>query len=107
MENFFRKSVLAGLGLFETTKEKVEEFVDEMIKKGEVTQEDRSQYIKETLDKVDERAQEAKAWVTAQVEDAWEKIKPKTAEQITHLQAKIDALSAELNELKEKLTQKE
>lgn len=105
MENFFKKSVLAGIGLFETTKEKVEEFVDDMIKRGEVSQDERSQYVKETMDKVDQRAQEAKAWVTTQVDEAWEKIKPKTVQQIDSLQAKIDALTAELQELKDKLSQ--
>jgi len=106
MEEFFRKSLMAGLGFLDMTKEKVEDFIDDMIKRGEVTQEQRAQYVKETMDKVEQRSQEAKSWITKQVEETWEKIKPKAQQQIDELQNKLDALTAEVTRLREEASSK-
>lgn len=103
MDSFFKKTILAGIGLFALTKEKVEEFVDDLIKKGEVTQDERAQFIKDTMDKVEQRTAEAKEWVTTQVEDTIEKLKPKISQQIDELSQKLDKMSAELEKLKKEL----
>jgi polyhydroxyalkanoate synthesis regulator phasin len=107
MEDLFRKTLLAGLGFMDMTKEKVEDFVDDMIKRGEVQQADKAQYVQDAMTKVDQRAQEAKTWVSQQVEETWEKIKPKAQQQIDELQNKLASLTKELDEMKEKLNSKQ
>lgn len=103
MEMFFKKSMLAGLGLLSLTKEKVEEFIDDLIKRGEISQDQKSQYMKETMEKLDQRRKEASEWVELQVNEVMEKIKPKTTQQIDELNAKIDKIDTELKKLQKEL----
>lgn len=105
MEEFFRKTVMAGMGFLDMTKEKVEDFIDDMIKRGELTQEERGRYVKETMDKVEQRSKEAKEWIQKQVEETVEQLKPKTGKLIEELQEKVDSLSRELQRLREELNQ--
>ncbi|NLP09461.1 hypothetical protein GX408_03585 [bacterium] len=100
MEDFLRKTLMAGLGFMDLTKEKVEDFIDDMIKRGEVKQEERAKYILETMNKVEQRSQEAKSWIQKQVQEAMEEIKPKTQKLVDELQAKLDELTAEVNRLR-------
>ncbi|OPX18958.1 MAG: hypothetical protein BZ151_11825 [Desulfobacca sp. 4484_104] len=57
MEEFWRKSVHFGLGLWDFTKEKVEGVVDEMVKRGEVSQQDRTQAVEEIIEKAQSEQQ--------------------------------------------------
>lgn len=47
MDDFLKKTVHFGLGLFDYTKEKVESLVEEMIKRGELSQQEGSQAVEE------------------------------------------------------------
>ena len=107
MDDVLKKAMMAGLGIFSTTKEKIEELVEEMIQKGEMEQGDKAQFIQETMDKVESRATEAKNWISKQVEETWEKMKPKAQAQIDELQEKLASLSKELEEMKQKMGPKE
>ena len=107
MDDVLKKAMMAGLGICSTTKEKIEEFVEDMIQKGELEQGDKAQVVQETMDKVEARASEAKEWVSKQVEETWEKMKPKAQAQIDELQEKLAGLSKELEEMKAKMGPKE
>ena len=56
-----------------------------------------------TMEKAEARTKEAKDWVSKQVEETWEKIKPKAQQQIDELQEKLASLTQELEELKSKM----
>jgi polyhydroxyalkanoate synthesis regulator phasin len=47
MKEFWRKTWFFGLGLIDTTKEKMEDLVEEMIKRGEVTQQEKAEAIEQ------------------------------------------------------------
>ena len=51
MQDFLRKGFNLGLGALTATKEKVEEVVNELIKKGEVGQEEGKKLINELIEK--------------------------------------------------------
>ncbi len=53
MEDFFKKTIHFGLGLFDYTKEKVETLVEEMVKRGELNQQDSSQAVEELWEKAE------------------------------------------------------
>jgi polyhydroxyalkanoate synthesis regulator phasin len=53
MEDFFKKTVHFGLGLFDYTKEKVENLVEEMVKRGELNQQDSSKAVEELWEKAE------------------------------------------------------
>ena len=61
MLDLFKKAVLMGLGAITLTKEKVEQIVDELIKKGELTEGERSKAIRDFLLKAQEQDRKAKA----------------------------------------------
>jgi len=57
-EDFWRKAWFFGLGLVDFTRAKIEALVDEMIKRGEISQQEGSQVVEEISARM-ETAQEA------------------------------------------------
>jgi polyhydroxyalkanoate synthesis regulator phasin len=51
MEDFFRKAMQFGLGLVDFTREKVEGVVEEMVRRGELSQQDKSGAIAQIMEK--------------------------------------------------------
>lgn len=54
MLDLFRKGYLVGLGLASLTREKVEEVVDELVKRGEVAEKDRPGVIDDMITRMRE-----------------------------------------------------
>jgi polyhydroxyalkanoate synthesis repressor PhaR len=104
--DFFKKSVLFGLGVFDLTKEKAEKLVDEMIKRGEMTQSDKAKAVKELLKGHDERMEKLKKKIDESVEKVTAKVKGKEKEELAKLQKKIDELTKVVEKLEKKLGQK-
>ncbi|GEM_PF-759587 len=102
-----KKAMMAGLGIFAATKEKIEDFVEDMVQRGEMEQGEKAQFVQEAVEKAEARTKEAKEWVTKQVEETWDKLKPKAQQQIDELQEKLASLSKELEEMKAKMGPKE
>ena len=57
MKDFLQKAWYFGLGVFDFTREKVEALVQEMVRRGEISQQESPEAVKELL----ARAQEAQA----------------------------------------------
>jgi polyhydroxyalkanoate synthesis regulator phasin len=100
MKDILQKVWYFGLGVFDFTREKVEPLVDEMVRRGEISQQDSPEAVKELL----ARAQEIQA-------DLWEKIKelvnkalaearPAKAADLEALAQRVAALEAEVKKLK-------
>jgi polyhydroxyalkanoate synthesis regulator phasin len=53
MEDLFKKTISFGIGLFDYTKEKVENLVDEMVKRGELSKQESSQAVEELWEKAE------------------------------------------------------
>ncbi len=51
MDDFLKKTMQFGLGLFDYTKEKVESLVEEMVKRGELSRQESSQAVEELWEK--------------------------------------------------------
>lgn len=51
MEDLFKKTISFGIGLFDYTKEKVEQLVEEMVKRGEVNKQDTTKTVEELWEK--------------------------------------------------------
>ena len=104
--DFFKKSVLFGLGVFDLTREKAEKIVDEMIKRGEMAQSDKAKAVKELLKGHDERMEKLKKKIDESVEKVTAKVKGKDKEELTKLQKKIDELTKVVEKLEKKLSEK-
>jgi polyhydroxyalkanoate synthesis regulator phasin len=89
MEDLFKKTISFGIGLFDYTKEKVETLVEEMVKRGEVSQQDGPQAVEELWEKA---AKEQSAF--------WNKVK-------TYINSIVDEMPlvrrSELKALEERL----
>ncbi|MCK4386382.1 MAG: hypothetical protein KAW52_08980 [candidate division Zixibacteria bacterium] len=101
--DFFKKSVLFGLGVFDLTREKAEKIVDEMIKRGEMSQSDKAKAVKELLKGHDERMKKLKTKIDESVEKVTAKVKGKEKEELAKLHKKIDELTKVVEKLEKKL----
>jgi polyhydroxyalkanoate synthesis repressor PhaR len=104
--DFFKKSVLFGLGVFDLTAEKAEKLVDEMIKRGEMSQSDRAKAVKELLKGHDERMQKLNAKIDETVEKVTAKVRGKEKDELAKLHQKLDNLTKVVEKLEKKLSEK-
>jgi polyhydroxyalkanoate synthesis repressor PhaR len=105
-KDFFEKSLLFGLGLFDLTKEKAEKIVDEMIKRGEMSQSDKAKAVKELLKGHEERISKIKAKVDERVDELATRIRGKEKEELASLHRKLDELTKTVEKLEKKLGEK-
>ena len=92
MFELIRRTVLAGLGAATLTKEKVEELVDELIKRGEVASEKRPKVVQELLAKVEESGKELQERVDKAAKEAVERLGIPTKADLDALHRKMDDL---------------
>ena len=104
--DIIEKAVLAGLGLMDLTKEKAEKIVDELVKRGELSQSDKAKAVKEMLKGHEERMKKIKDKIDTSVEKAVDKFKKTGSKEIQELNQKIDRLSQALEKLEKKLGEK-
>lgn len=98
-----KKALMASIGAMDITREKVEELVDDLIKKGHLNKEERSQTIKELLEKAEERSREAKLWIEEQVRTTVKKIRPAKEEELKDLREQVKTLQKTIAHMEKKL----
>jgi len=99
-----KKALMASIGAMDITREKVEELVDDLIKKGHLNKEERSQTIRDLLERAEERSKEAKLWVEEQVRATVKKLKPAREEEVNDLRQQVKTLQKTIAHLEKKLT---
>ncbi len=96
--DFLKKTISAGLGAIILTEEKIKETVDELVKKGEVSNEESKSVAKEILDRVNEN----KKFVTDKVTEEFDKFVKKaniaTTGDLEKLEKRIEKLESLLKE---------
>jgi len=103
MADIFEKTLLAGLGLFDLTKEKAERIVNELIKRGELSQSDKAKAVKEILKGSQERAKKLKQKIDQCLDKTLQRSKVITRDQLSELNKKIEKLSKAIEKLEKKL----
>lgn len=106
MADIFEKTLLAGLGLFDLTKEKAERIVNELIKRGELSQSDKAKVVKEILKGSQERAKKLKQKIDQRLDKTLQRSKVITRDQLSELNKKIEKLSRAIEKLEKKLKKK-
>lgn len=99
----FKKALLAGLGLFDLTKEKAEKIVDDLVKRGELSRGDKASAIKELLKGHDERMKKLKEKIDERVEKFASKVKGVKKKDLEELSKRIDQLANAVENLEGKL----
>jgi len=70
----FKKAMLLGLGVISLTKEKAEEAVDDLIKRGEVSREERFKMVDKLLKEAEKQEEELSGKISEIVQKAIAKI---------------------------------
>lgn len=99
MESIIEKILFASIGAVSITKEKIEDLVDELIKRGQVAQTDRAKTVRELLDRIEDQSLRAKLWVEQQAREAMERLRPNYQGQLDALTAKVNELESQIQEL--------
>lgn len=97
MKEIIEKSVNLGLGIAATTKEKVENLVDELIAKGQLEKQEKSAAIKEILDKVEKSETEFKEKTKAIVNETINNFGFASKKEINNLKETISDLQKKIN----------
>lgn len=92
MLNLIKKGMYLGIGLFSLTKEKAERFVDELIKSGEASLEEKNTLIQNLLDEAQKQKDILEKKINEEIKRAIEKVGIPTRKDIEKLEKKIDEL---------------
>lgn len=92
MKDLLRKAWLFGLGVLDATREKVEPLVAEMVKRGEVSQQEGPQAVEQILAK----AQEAQKALVDKVKKAVSDMKLPRAADLEALEKRVAALEKKI-----------
>lgn len=99
MEGFIKKFLLGGIGLASMTRERIEELVNELVKRGELAEDQRSKFIKELMNRSTDNIHKVMDKVsTGPLNEAEGEDK---AERIQELEEQILKLKEELKGLKD------
>lgn len=90
-----RNALLAGFGV----QEKVAEFVNDLVKKGELSESQGAKLVKEWTDKADKNTEQLGKGLSELVNKAVEKMTAPRNDDIEKLNKKIQALSARIKRL--------
>jgi polyhydroxyalkanoate synthesis regulator phasin len=90
-----KKAMLAGLG----AQEKAKEFVDELVKAGELSKNEGATLVKEWVSKAEESTKDMDHKVKDAISAAFEKLNIPTRDDMASLEKKIQGLSARLSKL--------
>ncbi|MBW2545261.1 MAG: phasin family protein [Deltaproteobacteria bacterium] len=90
--DFIKKSMLAGVGLAALTREKLEKTVDELIKKGEMTEKEGKEAIEELTEKSKEFKKELTKKVEKTVSDIIARLDIPTRKEFAALKSKIEKM---------------
>ncbi len=92
MSEMIRKMGLFGIGVVSLTQEKIEEFTQEMIKRGDISREEGKKFVKEVLSEREKQVKEFEEKINEKVKEAFEKSGVALKSDIASLEKKIETL---------------
>ncbi len=100
INEIIHKTLMAGLGV----PEKINEVVDELVKKGELSESQGSKLVKECTEKVSRTGEEINNTISDLINKALEKMNIPTREDVDRLNKKIMSLSNKIKKLEQSST---
>jgi len=102
MSETLRKLGLIGIGVLAITEEKIKQTVDELIEKGEMNREEGKSLVQELLTEKKKQMQELGDRISEDVQNAVDRSKIATKDDVARLEEKIAELENAVRELSEK-----
>ena len=93
--DLIKRAMLAGLG----AQEKAKEFVDELVKAGELSKSDASSLVKEWVSKAEDSRKEFDSKIKDAIAASFEKLNIPTRDDIEKVEKKLQNISARLAKL--------
>ena len=93
--DIIKKAMLAGLG----AQEKAKEFVDELVKAGELSKSEGATLVKEWASKAEESTKDIDLKIKDAIGGAFEKLNIPTRDDLEKLEKKIQGLSARISKV--------
>ncbi len=90
-----KKAMLAGLG----AQEKAKEFIDDLVKAGELSKSEGATLVKEWVSKAEESTKDLDAKIKDAIAGAFEKLNLPTRDAFEKLEKKVDNISSRLKKL--------
>lgn len=97
MLELLRKTLLTGVGLVAITKDKIEELSKDLVKKGELTEQEGRQLADDLIKKSEQAKADLETRVNATVHSTLDKLNLATKEEVTRLKARIEELEQKLS----------
>ncbi len=92
MESLLGKFLLSGLGVLVLTEEKIEKFIEELTKEGEITQKGKRELLTEIIEKGEEKKKEIEGKIREKVENMLSQMNVATKNDIQKLEKRIATL---------------
>lgn len=94
-----RKVALFGIGAYALSKEKIEEFVGEMVEKGEINKEEGKKFVLEVLSEKNRQCKEIEEKITSKVKDVVENSGVASKKDVENLSSKTEDLSTRMERI--------
>jgi len=92
MESLLGRFLLSGLGVLVLTQEKIEEFIKELTKKGEIAQRENKELLTEIIEKGEEKRKEIEGKIREKVKKVLSQMNVATKGDIQKLEKRIQTL---------------
>ncbi len=102
MSDTIRKMGLFGIGVISLTQEKIEEFSQEMIKKGEMSREEGKKFVKEVLSEKEKQMKDFEDKINERVKETLQKSGVVMKSDISALERKIEKLEKTVHSMEKK-----
>jgi poly(hydroxyalkanoate) granule-associated protein len=100
MVEMVRKVLLASIGAVALAQDELENFVNKLVERGELAEQDGKKLVREMVEKRRKQAEHAEAEVDKRTEDLLARMNVPTKADIDALSAKITALGKKVDELR-------
>jgi polyhydroxyalkanoate synthesis regulator phasin len=97
----FRKMALFGIGAIAISKEKIEEFAQEMVKKGELNKEEGKKFVMDVLSEKNRQCKELEEKINKKVRDVVENSGAATKKDVESLSTRMEKIEATIDRLKQ------
>ncbi len=101
ISEIFRKMALFGIGTIAISQEKIEEFVQEMVKKGEINREEGKKFVLEVLLEKERQCKAFEEKINKKVKDVVENSGAATKKDVDDLSSRMEKIEASIERLKQ------
>lgn len=102
MSDTFRKMSLFGIGVLSLTQEKIEEFSQEMVKRGEMSREEGKKFVKDVLSEKEKQLSEMEEKINERVREQIKKSGIVMKNDMDTLERKIEKLEKAIQSMSKK-----